>query len=110
MRVRQPRAARRLTSSCFRKGADREIHAGAHVQERGILRAGLPALQSKHAGLAQIIQMQELPQRGACAPADDARGIGFRGLVKAADQGREHMAVFGVVVVAGPIQDKLVGN
>ena len=88
----------------FRQRADREIHAGAHIQERRILRAGLPAFQSKHAGLAQIIHMQELPQRGAGAPAGHARGLGFSGLVEAADQGREHMAVFRVVVVARPIQ------
>ena len=39
-------------SHSFRQRADREIHTGAHVQERRILYAGLPVFQSEHAGLA----------------------------------------------------------
>ncbi len=88
----------------FRQLADREVHTRAHVQELQLLRRRLPALQGEHSGLSQIIHMQEFPQRCARSPAGHARRVGLRGLVEAADQRRQHVAVGGVVVVARAIQ------
>ena len=61
-------------------------------------------LQSEDAGLAKVVHVQEFTQRRAGAPARHRWGLGGRRLVEATDQGRQHMAVFGVVVVARPIQ------
>lgn len=88
----------------FSQLADRQIHAGAHIEELLVLRPWLPVLQRKHAGLAQIIHMQKLPQGGAGAPAGDAGVATLGRFVEAADQGRQHVAVGGVVVIARPIQ------
>ena len=88
----------------LRQITDREIHAGAHIEKLLIVRPGLPVVQGKHAGLAQIIHMQELPQGGAGAPAGHAGVAALNRFVEAADQGRQHVAVGGVVVVARAIQ------
>ena len=88
----------------FGKLADRQIHAGAHIEELLIFRTRLPVLQRNHAGLAKIIHMQELPQGGAAAPAGHAGVATLRRFVEAADQCRQYVAVSGVVVVTRPIQ------
>ena len=83
---------------------DREIHAGAHIEKLLLVRPGLPVVQGKHAGLAQIIHMQKLPQGRAADPAGHA-GVAALGLfVEAADQCRQHVAIGGVVIVARAIQ------
>ena len=42
----------------FSQLADRQIHPRAHIEVLDVIGAGLPVLQGKHAGLAQIIHMQ----------------------------------------------------
>jgi hypothetical protein len=64
--------------------------------------ARLPALQGKHTGLAQIVNMQKSPQRCASDPAGHTCAMGLGHLMKATDQGQQQMAVFGVAVVARP--------
>lgn len=101
---------------------DGEVQAAAHIDEGegtevracgaagagGIGTGWIPVLQGKDTGLDEVVGMEEFAQWRARTPAGDA-GAGavvgpLGGLVEAADQGRHHVAVFGVVVVAGPVE------
>ena len=88
----------------FGELADRQIHTRTHIEELLLLRPRLPVLQRKHAGLAQIIHMQEFPQRCAAAPTGHAGVATLGRFVETTDQRREHVAVGGVVVVARAIE------
>ena len=88
----------------FGELTDREIHAGAHIEELLVVRPRLPVLQRKHAGLTQIIHMQELAQGGASTPACHAGVAALSCFVETANKDRQHVAVGGVIVVARAIQ------
>lgn len=94
----------RCSGHSFGELADRQIHAGAHIEELLIVGPWLPVLQGKHAGLAQIIHMQELAQGGTAAPTGHAGVAALGRFVETTDQGWQHVAVGGVVVVARAIQ------
>ena len=55
--------------------------------------------------MAQVIHIQKLTQRAAVAPAGRRKGkVLFLGFVEAADEGGQHVAVGGVVVIVGAVQ------
>ena len=73
------------------EGLDGELLAGAGID-------GL------HTEVGQVIDIEELAQGAAIAPASDGLQTGLLGLVEPADEGRQHVAVLGMVVVVGPVE------
>jgi len=91
-----------LLSQSDARASAQALAAGPWKSSRASARVS--SCSSGSAWIGVVVASLSGPQRRACAPAGHARGIGFRGLMEAADQGREHMAVFAAVVIARPIQ------
>jgi len=64
------------------------------------------AIQIQHveAGGGHIINVKELALGCTGAPDGDLRGIGLGRLVEAPNQGRDHVAVLWMEIVAGPVE------
>lgn len=88
----------------YRQRSDCQIHARSHIEELLIFRPWLLGPQREDTSLAQIIHMQEFPHGSACAPASHAGVTALGRFMETADQGRQHVAVGGVIVVARPIE------
>ncbi len=84
----------------FGKGLYRQFLARAGID--GLV-AGV-VVHQEHAEVGKIIDIEELAQGAAVAPAGDALQAGLLGLMEAADEGGQHMAVLGVVVVVGAVE------
>ena len=56
------------------------------------------------AGPGEVVDMQKLPPRRARAPDDNLPGILLLRLVETAEQGRDHMRVLRVIIVARPVE------
>ncbi len=71
----------------------------------GVLRVGgLGQVHHVNAGGGHVINIQELAPWRAASPDGDGGCFGHFGFMKAADQGGDDVAVFGVVVVARAVQ------
>lgn len=79
---------------------DGEVFAYADVDECFFV----VVLHQKEAGVGEVFAEEEFAAGGAAAPDGDAGGVIHFGLVEAADEGRQHVAVFGVVVVADAVE------
>ena len=79
---------------------DGDVLAGADVHQL-TARVGL---HEKQAGLGQIVCEEELPARAARAPDGHRLRPALPGLVEAADEGRQHVRVLRVVVVAVAVE------
>ena len=61
-------------------------------------------VHKEHAELGEVVDIKEFAERGTISPAGHARRSGYLRFVEAADEGGQHVAVFGVVVVVGPVE------
>ena len=61
-------------------------------------------LKNEHAGVGKIIHEKEFAARRARAPHRRSRGAILFRLMEAPDQRGDHMAVIGMVIVAGAVQ------
>jgi len=84
----------------FGQGLDGEFFAGAGVD--GFVTGVV--VHQEDAEVREVVHVQEFAERRAVAPAGHGFGAGQFGFVDAADEGREHVAVFGVVVVVGAVE------
>ena len=82
------------------EGFDGELLAGAGIH--GLVAAVV--IHEEHAEVGQVIDIEELAQGAAIAPAGDGLQTGLLGLVETADEGRQHVAVLGMVVIVGPVE------
>ena len=82
------------------EGFDGEFLAGAGID--GFVTAVV--VHEEHAEVGQVINIEELAKRAAVAPAGDLTEAGLLGFVETADEGRQHVAVLGMVVVVGPVE------
>lgn len=68
-----------------------------------MLQAGV-LIHQEDDGVGEVIDVQELAQRGARSPDDDLGGVGGLGLVEAADERGQDVGVLGVEVVVGAVE------
>ena len=88
---------------------DAQVVPAAHVDQGRVhrqqaVKALIGQVHQVHAGVGHVVAVQKLAQRGASAPGGHGGVATLFGLVKLADQRRQHMAVLQVVVVARAIQ------
>ena len=88
------------TSHHLGKGLDGEFLAGAGVN-RLIARV---VVHEEDAEVGKIVDIEELAQGTAIAPAGDLGESGYLGLVETTDEGRQDVGVLGVIVVVGTIE------
>jgi hypothetical protein len=84
----------------FGQGADGDVGARADVDQR----AAVTLLHQVHARIGQVIGIEELAQGRARAPHHQFAVATLLGLMRLADQRRQHVAVVEVVVVVGAVQ------
>ena len=61
-------------------------------------------VHEEHAEVGQVIDIEELAQGAAVAPAGDGLCARLLGFVEATDEGGQHMGVLGMVVVVGAVE------
>ena len=82
------------------EGLDGELLAGASIDSL----VTAVVVHEEHAEVGQVIDIEELAQGAAVAPAGDGLQTGLLGFVEATDEGRQHVAVLGMVVVVGAVE------
>eukprot|EP01136_Pigoraptor_vietnamica_P011332 Opistho-1_new@50086 len=80
--------------------ADGEVRSAAHVDDRAVV----AQFHQVDTGVGQVVDIQELAPRRPAAPDHEFAVAPQPGLVRLAQQGRQHMAGRQVVVVVGAVQ------
>ena len=94
---------------CFSELADGDVFASADVDVRqhglgvGVV-GGFVQIHDVYAGGGHVVDVEEFAHGCAGAPDHDAFGVVDLGFVEAADQRRDDVGVFRVVVVAGAVE------